>query len=196
MDNTRSYFEQMATEWDEPSAERTLGLEQLSLRLDRILPTSGTLLEVGTGTGILIPFLFQRRPQIQLVSLDLAFNMLQRARQREPQAGLAQANVRSLPFPNSYFHSVICHNSFPHFGDHPTALQELKRVVGMGGNVIIAHDIGRERVNAVHMHIHAGFIHHHLLPSGQELTGLFKQVGLTPVQMEDESEYYLACAVK
>ena len=196
MDDTRSYFEQMATRWDESSPERTLVLERLSLRLDRFLPASGTLLEVGTGTGILIPFLFQRHPQIQLVSLDLAFNMLQRARQRETQASLVQADGRSLPFPNSCFAAVICHNSFPHFGDYPAALQELQRVVQPGGNVIIAHDIGRERVNAVHMHIHAGFIHHHLLPSGQELTGLFKQVGLTPVQMEDESEYYLAFAVK
>ena len=69
-------------------------------------------------------------------------------------------------------------------------------MVCSGSHVIVAHDIGREQVNSIHMHIHAGFIHHHLLTTGEELASLFSQAGLTPVQIEDEMEYYLACAVK
>jgi len=194
--NTRFYFEQIAHKWDEPTADRLLDLQRLFQRMDRFLPLSGTLLEVGTGTGALITLLHQFRPNASLVSLDLAFNMLHRARQREARACLVQGDVLDLPFSTSDFGSVICHNSFPHFSDHPAALQELQRVVRSGGHVIVAHDIGRERVNSIHMHTHADFLHHHILPSGEVMTNLFVQVGLTPLQMEDETEYYLACAVK
>lgn len=196
LNNTRHYFEQIAHTWDEPSTERISGLQRLLQSMDHFLPTSGLILEVGTGTGALIPLCYQFRPDIHLISIDLAFNMLHRARQRVEHACLMQADALDLPFPSSSFAAILCHNSFPHFGNHPSALQELQRVVCMGGHVIVAHDIGREQVNSIHMHIHAGFIHHHLLPTGEELTGLFRQAGLTPVKIEDETEYYLACAVK
>jgi len=194
LDATRTYFEQIAARWEEPSPERLLNLERLAKQLSGVLPASGRWLEVGTGTGIFIPYLFRHHADMRLVSLDLAFNMLQRASQRKTSAMLNQADVRNLPYPDGCFSLVICHNSFPHFGDYPVALQELKRVATIGGKVVIAHDIGRERVNAVHLHSHAGFIHHHLLPTGQEMMAFFNQAGMGSVNVIDNQEYFLAYA--
>ena len=189
----RAFFEDLAGRWDEQQpAGRHHVLRELLSPLAAELGTARVILEVGTGTGALIPCLRERAPAARLVSIDLAYAMLRRAHRRCPDAALVQADVHRLPFQRTgVFDLAVCHNSFPHFADMPSALRELARVLSPGGHLLILHDLGREQVNA----IHSGGgppIQHDLLPPGEETRRMLREAGFSDVWVEDTPEHYLA----
>jgi len=192
----RTYFEALAERWDgfQPS-DRGEVLRQLLAPFASLLATSGAILEVGTGTGALIPYLRERAPVASLVSIDLAGEMVQRARQRCPDAAVVQADAQRLPFAlaapaHAGFDLVVCHNSFPHFAAKSAALLDLARVLRPGGHLLILHDLSREKVNAIHSG--AGEpIQNDLLPPGAETRQMLVEAGFTGVLVEDTDERYI-----
>jgi demethylmenaquinone methyltransferase/2-methoxy-6-polyprenyl-1,4-benzoquinol methylase len=191
MNDLRAYFEDLAGRWDgfQPP-DRGEVLRRLLMPFAPLLATSGTILEVGTGTGALIPCLRERAPDTRLVSIDLAGEMLRRARLRCPNAAVVQADAHRPPFAAPGFDLVVCHNSFPHFADKPAALNALARLLRPGGHLLILHDLSREKVNA----IHSGggeAIHNDLLPPGEETERMLVRAGFGDVQVEDTAEHYM-----
>lgn len=197
MNEFRMFFENLAEKWDaQQPADRQEVLRQLLAPFDALLRESRAILEVGTGTGALIPRLKERAPNARLVSIDLAGAMLHLARQREVDALLVQADAHQLPFvlggtAGPGFDVVVCHNSFPHFADKPAALLDLGRVLCPGGHLLILHDLSRVRVNA----IHSGGgepIRNDLLPSGEETRWMLVRTGFSDVQVQDTEDHYVA----
>lgn len=157
-----------------------------------ILENANTILEVGTGTGMLIPRLQEKVPAARLISIDLAHAMLERARYRCPDALLVQADIHHLPFGGAgRFDLVICHNSFPHFSDPPAALVEIARILSRGGHLLILHDLSRERVNAIHSK-GGEAIQNDLLPPGEDLRRMLVDAGFSDVQVQDTEDHYVA----
>lgn len=191
MDDLRAYFEDLAVRWDglQPP-DREERLRRLLAPLAPVLDDAGAILEIGTGTGALIPCLRERAPGARVVSVDLAGEMLRRARQRCPDADVIQADAHHLPLAAPRFDLVICHNCYPHLDDTAAALRGLARALRPGGHLLILHDLSRERVNA----IHSGggpAICTHLLPPGPEAAAMLRQTGFVDVEVEDTDEHYL-----
>jgi ubiquinone/menaquinone biosynthesis C-methylase UbiE len=196
LDRLRAYFEDLAARWDELQPEnRKQELLRLLVPFVPLLTASRTILEVGTGTGALIPCLRELAPGARLISIDLAFEMLRRARQRCPNAIVAQADVHCLPFVAPWFDLVVCHNSFPHFANKPVALRELRRVLYPGGCLLILHDLSREQVNAIHSS-GGEAIQNDLLPPGVETERMLSRAGFVNVQVQDTADHYLAVATR
>jgi ubiquinone/menaquinone biosynthesis C-methylase UbiE len=189
----RAFFEDLAERWDtQQSPDRQDVLRRLLAPFAAELSSAQAILEVGSGTGALIPCLRERAPAARLVSIDLAHAMLWRARQRCPAAALVQADVHRLPFIQQAgaFDLAVCHNSFPHFADKPSALRELARLLALGGRLLILHDLSREQVNV----IHGGTgppIHHDLLPTGEETRRMLVTAGFGNVWVEDTEAHYM-----
>jgi len=187
----RAFFEDLAGCWDEQQpAGRQEVLRRLLSPFAAQLCAAQAIQEVGSGAGALIPCLRERAPAARLVSIDLAHAMLRRARRRCPDARLVQADVHRLPFDQrtGMFDLAVCHNSFPHFADMPSALRELARVLAPGGCLLILHDLSREQVNA----IHGGAgppIHHDLLPPGEETRQMLLRAGFVNVVFPSLSWY-------
>ncbi len=116
-------------------------LRQMIAPFAGIIGSAQAVLEIGTGTGALIPHLNHCAPGVKVISIDLAHGMLRQARQRCPTGWLAEADVRYLPFASgarSPFDVIVCHNSFPHFADRQRALSEMQRVLRPGGQLWIS----------------------------------------------------------
>lgn len=195
MDRLREFFEKLALEWDgqQPPARDEI-LNRLLIPFDNCFPAAGMILDVGTGTGALIPILHMRYPGCRVISMDLATAMLQRARRRSPESNLAQADVHTLPFQNGVFATVVCHNSFPHFWYKLDALRELRRVSAPGGRLLILHDLSRQDVNAVHSGAQDEIIHQDLLPPGVDLVEWLQQTGFLPDVVDDCPDHYIVTA--
>jgi len=191
MSDLRTHFEILAERWDGLQAPtRGETLRRMLAPFAPLLGASGAILEVGTGTGALIPCLSERAPGARLVSVDLAGEMLHRARQRCPDAAVVQADAHRPPFATPHFDLVVCHNSFPHFADKPAALNALARTLRPGGHLLIVHDLSREKVNA----IHSGggqAIQHDLLPPGVVAGQMLVGAGFGDVQVKDTDEQYV-----
>ena len=77
---TKAYFDEKAAIWDEVIVEKNVAKLQDMARTLALKPGS-TVLDVGTGTGVFVPFLLSQIGKSgRLVYLDFAEEMLNRAR--------------------------------------------------------------------------------------------------------------------
>ena len=112
--------------------DQTLALMDLELH-DRIL-------DLGCGTGWASRRLAQRVPAGEVIGIDVADEMLRRAK----QASEGIANVRfawglaeSIPAADNYFTKVLSVESFYYYADQGRALEELHRVMAPGARLFI-----------------------------------------------------------
>ena len=191
-----TYFSRMAAVWDETAAEN----DQAKLRLmaERLnIRPGATVLDVGTGTGVFIPFLLSKvGNRGQIVALDVAEEMLRRARAKGFNGIVAylNADVVDIPLPDKTFDSIVCYSSFPHFQDKAKALAEMYRVTRSGGYLFICHTSSRDAVNEIHSSIPE--VENDLIPDADEMQVMLAKVGFVDVRIEDYREDYLCCARK
>jgi len=192
----RAYFNQKAAIWDETVSEKdTVKLKQMARRLN-IKPGS-TILDVGTGTGVFIPFLLAEIGKNgQIVALDFAEEMLREARAKAFNGSInyLHADVDSIPLGEEIFDAVVCYSSFPHFQDKPRALTEIKRVTKSGGKLLICHTSSRTKINQIHRQIPA--VADDIIPDKGEMQIMLSMAGFTDISIDDSSDSYLACARK
>ena len=191
----RAHFNRKAVGWDETSSEKdTAKLERMAKRLD-IKPGS-TLLDVGTGTGVFIPFLLREIGKGgRIIALDFAEKMLGRARAKGFNGNIDYlcAEVTNIPLRNEIFDIIVCYSSFPHFHDKSRALAEMSRVVKRGGRLLICHTSSRAGINQIHRQIPA--VENDIIPDGGEMQIILSRAGFIEIKIDD-SESYLTSARK
>jgi len=191
-----AYFDERAETWDETVAEKDAGkLGLLAARLG--LKPGGVVLDVGTGTGVLVPHILgQLGSGGTVVGVDLARGMLRRAAAKGfgPRVVLLQTDITLTPLRAETCDAVICYSSFPHFRDKPAALRELWRVLRPGGVLAIAHTSGREHINGRHARV--PMLKDDRLPAEDEMQLLLTAAGFSHVGVEDRPDSYLVIARK
>lgn len=196
-DPRREFFERLAGDWNGYQPENRLAhLNNLVKNVVPDLSQCSRTLNIGSGTGVLPSILTSNYPGMAVVSIDFAYSMLTLNHRLDKDAQLIQADVHDLPFVRNRFDVVICHNSFPHFSNHPAALKEMIRVVNYNCMVVILHDISRQKVNLVHSSANSQIIHHDLLPDPERLSGLMIGCGLQDVIASDGDDYFIAIGKK
>ncbi len=192
----RRFFNQRAAIWDETVSEKDQNkLGQLCQRLD-IKPGS-IVLDVGTGTGVFIPFLLSKiGSNGQIVAFDFAEEMLKIARTKELNGNIDYlcADVTDIAFASEIFDSVVCYSSFPHFQDKPRALAEMNRVIKSGGKLFICHTSSRAKINEIHRQEPA--VKNDIIPDEHGMKLLLSVAGFAEIVIEDNSESYLVSAQK
>ena len=192
----KEYFNEKAVIWDETVAERdTTRLEHMAKRLN--IRLGSTVLDVGTGTGVFLPFLISKIGKNgRIVALDFAEKMLRRAQAKgfNGNVDYLQADVANIPLPDEIFDIVVCYSSFPHFQDKPRALVEINRVTKGGGRLLICHTSSRAIINEFHRQIPA--VGNDTIPDEPEMQFMLSMAGFVDIKIEDNSQSYLASARK
>jgi len=190
--NHREYFDQIAAEWDRLLEEETLArLREIVAGLE--IEPGARVLDVGTGTGVLLPLLLEKGGRV--VALDLSWEMLKRARAKSYPVAYVQGDAQNLPLPDGAFDWVICNAVFPHFPDKLRALREIRRVLKDGGRLVICHTASREAINEIHRSI-GGVVANDTIPPEGEMRRLFSEAGLDESVVRDEPDRYLALACR
>lgn len=193
----RDFFERLADKWDSLTAPGTMeSIEGIFARLE--IDPAGRVLDIGSGTGILLPFLLQRLDDGgSVVEMDIAGGMLKKCRERVSDRRIAfvQGDVHRLPFRAGAFNLVLCHNTFPHFTDQPESLREMGRVTAAGGRLVISHTMSREAVNSFHHNL-GGVVGHDTLPEDDVLVNWLEEGGFRYPSIENVPDRYLAVAWK
>jgi ubiquinone/menaquinone biosynthesis C-methylase UbiE len=157
------------------------------------------VLDLGAGTGVLIPYLVQAvGPSGLIIAVDFAEKMVEICRSK--YSGLSNVkielgNVEELDFPQDYFDAITCFGLFPHIENKQIALFEMSRVLKLGGKLVIAHALSSHEMK-VHHHNVSSMVANDVVPEEEEMKQLLKSAGFVVAQLEDEQGCYLCIATK
>ncbi len=148
------------------------------------------VLDVGTGTGILISYILKYHPS-EIHACDLAENMLERVRQKFPRVITHLYDIKDLPLPDSSLDVVFINGCFSNILDKPRSLSNIYRLLRIEGRLVISHPLGRSFIAELRQH--APF-HLDLLPDEAELRNLLDGFDFEIVEFRDEYAFYLVVA--
>jgi ubiquinone/menaquinone biosynthesis C-methylase UbiE len=194
----QEFFNKAADTWDKRFASK-----ELNSSLSQLVPTFNlqpgqSVLDVGTGTGILIPFLLKAvGPTGKVAAVDYAEKMVEICNAK--YAGVSNVHVavqriENLNFPSESFDAVTCFGLFPHLENKEAALAQLNRVLKPGGKLIIAHALSSAEIKAHHRN--APVVAHDALPDRTEMEWFLKQAGFTGIRITDEPGCYVCLSTR
>jgi ubiquinone/menaquinone biosynthesis C-methylase UbiE len=112
-----------------------------------------TILEVAPGPGYLA-IEMAKLGRYKIVGLDISEKFVEIAQKKAKEAGVEidfrQGNVAQMPFEEEMFDFIICRSAFKNFAEPVMALDEMYRVLKVGGKALILDlrgDVSEETVN-------------------------------------------------
>lgn len=163
-----------------------------------------TLLDCGCATGSITVGLAATVAPGQVSGVDRAASEIERARLRAAEAGISNlsfdvGDIYQLDFPDSQFDAIFCHNVLEHVGDPLRALQEMHRVLkvggvigvrdlDMGGILVAPTDERIARFATIFEADWAGVGGHPRL--GRQLRGLLAEAGFTVLAASASYDYF------
>jgi ubiquinone/menaquinone biosynthesis C-methylase UbiE len=107
-----------------------------------------TVLDVGTGTGILIPLIHSYEPAL-IYACDLSAAMLAHLKEQYPYAKTLAADVRDLDLPSQSIDVVFLNACYPNIADKGGSFDNMSRMMKSGGRVVISHPMGRSFIDSL-----------------------------------------------
>jgi ubiquinone/menaquinone biosynthesis C-methylase UbiE len=141
-------------EWDKERAEQHARWAKMASRLtyaplarkivESLAPmeSGSTIVDLGTGPGILSIELHKLLPQAKIIGIDLSSHMLEIARKNAHEAGMSNFETRlgkaeEIPVEPNSVNLVVTQSSFHEWEDQRTGLSESFRILKPGGSLIL-----------------------------------------------------------
>jgi ubiquinone/menaquinone biosynthesis C-methylase UbiE len=141
-------------EWDKGRAEHHARWAKMASRLSYAplarkimesvapLESGSTIVDLGTGPGILSIELHKLLPQAKIIGVDLSSDMLEIARKNADEAGMSNYETRlgkaeELPIESNSVNLVVTQSSFHEWDDPRKGLSEIFRVLKPGGSLVL-----------------------------------------------------------
>ena len=191
----KDFFDAHADEWDDINHNDVSKIEYIC----GLLALSGgeSILDVGTGTGVMIPYYLERLSNGHVTAVDFSEAMIRRATSKYPPSDRLDymvSDVCSLSATSSY-DVAVCYSCFPHFPNPVSAIHALSGTLRRGGRLMIAHSSSRTFINDVHRE-GGKEISKDFLPDADIMSELLMEEGLRTVFSRDDEDYYIIIGLK
>ncbi len=195
----KAYFDEQANSWDE-----RFFTPKLSSFLENFVPQFGleagqNILDVGTGTGVLIPYIIKAvGSEGSVTAIDYSEKMAQICKTKHSHLKNVNVEVKNIEedtFPTESFDAVICFGIFPHLENKEKALRNINHTLKLGGKLVIAHALNSEEIKAHHNNASSTVLHD-VMPEKTEMIQLLEQTGFAGISIKDEPGCYLCIAHK
>ena len=122
-------------------------------RLERIVAAGeiapgDTVLDVGSGTGIMVPWIREYQPS-RIYACDLSEAMLGQLTANYSYVETLLADVRDLELPDESLDVVFVNACYPNIMDKAGAFSNIGRMTRSGGRLVISHPMGRAFIDVI-----------------------------------------------
>jgi ubiquinone/menaquinone biosynthesis C-methylase UbiE len=199
MVNRQEFFNQSAKNWD-----NQFYTTELIGFLKKTVPTFNLkqgqkVLDAGTGTGVLIPYLLNTvGPEGYVTAIDYAEKMVEQCKAKYgqyPNVNIIVGNVENLQFHSETFDAITCFGLFPHLENKNKALCEMNRVLKHHGRLIIAHALGSAEIIRHHQNA-SPVIANDVLPAADDMCNLLRDAQFGNIQITDTPHSYMCLSTK
>jgi len=147
---SQEFFDRHARQWDD-LARTLLPVPDYLGKLLGMVPSGGVVVEIGIGTGGLIPALAAKAARV--IGVDHSPAMLEEARRRLAQSGIAGIELRlgemaHLPISDNSVDCVLLNMVLHHAAAPAEVLSGIRRVLALGGTLLLADLARHERESA------------------------------------------------
>lgn len=189
--NNKAYFNSKAEQWD------TIITHDMD-KVRKIIGLSGvtagnTVLDVGTGTGVVIPVLQSHvGNQGRITAIDISDRMIAVAQRKfnYPNVEFIVGDVMESRFQKEQFDCIICYSMFPHFEDQRAAIALLATYLKKDGKLAICHSQSRKAINSLHRDL-TGPVQNDRLPTAEVLSQYFSESGLKVSKRIDDEDMFV-----
>lgn len=166
--------------------------EDVPERLETIVAAAAirsgeAVLDVGTGTGILVPIIQTYGPG-RIFACDLSGEMLKQLRKNYSGVETILSDVRDLTLPEESVNVVFINACYPNIVDKAGAFENIARMMRPAGRVVISHPLGKRFVDTLRQNSPFPFDD---FPDASEVDRLFSPYGFTFESLVDEPELYI-----
>jgi SAM-dependent methyltransferase len=190
-EHQRACFNRAVEAFDVPQPPAVLERLRQVVEVAAIAPGE-TVLDVGAGVGVLVPFIRDYRPG-RIIACDLAERMLERLTSKYPEVAAYRADIAQLELPVESVDVIFMNAMYGNIADKPAAHGNVVRMLRPGGRLLVSHPEGRAFVD----HLRADselFIEPY--PTQAEFAAALAPHGLVVTQFRDEAELYVMVACK
>ncbi len=198
-DGHRIFFENRAKSWnDEDTSEKINRLESIFKTIP--LKQNNRILDIGAGTGILIPVLLeQMNPSAELFELDFSREMMRHNYRYwhgfSNRIFHVTANAALLPIPDESIDFIIAFAVYPHIQNKIQAISEWRRVLLPAGKLLVLHLMGSTFLNRMHRDVD-DVVSGDRLPTAEVLAKLLVSKGFRTERVSENDDLYLLLAEK
>jgi ubiquinone/menaquinone biosynthesis C-methylase UbiE len=150
------------------------------------------VLDVGTGTGILIPIIKKYKPGL-IHACDLSEEMLKQLRKNYPYVNTILADVRDLDLPEGSIDAALLNACYPNIVDKAGTFSNLGRMMKANGRMVISHPLGKSFIHSLKESVPFPLDE---FPEKKDAEALLKPFGFEIETFIDEPELYLLVAGK
>ena len=157
---------------------------------------AGIALDIGCGGGIVSQVLVERGwKQEEIIMIDSSYKLVSMAKEKLSSCFGLVAFGEKLPIKSGKATLAIIFNALPHM-QIDAVLSELRRILKVGGQLLIFHDNGSEQINEIHRNI-GGPIKEHILPSVEIIARKLDKLGFRIYHASEKPHrHYIISAIK
>lgn len=149
--NQVDFFNSVAKNWDNMIEVNESKINYLLSKLQ--IKENDNILDIGTGTGVLIPFLSKLTPNGSITGVDISKGMLEVAIEKFkniPNVYFDLVNVETENI-NCKYDKIILYSMYPHLENKTNTIKKLvQNNLKDNGILMIAHSDSREFLNNLH----------------------------------------------
>ncbi|HOQ33064.1 MAG TPA: methyltransferase domain-containing protein [Candidatus Hydrogenedens sp.] len=190
------FFNNHAPNWDSYKTKEELQAIENLLSLVNI-PQNSIIIDIGCGTGILVPYLLKHIKNSGLIiETDLSPQMIQYGKNKFKNNSYTAwliADAHDLPVKDHSVNAIICFSVFPHLINQQKAMIEHARILAPNGIWVLCHTKPRREINKFHKNL-GGIVGNHIIPDKKTILNMLKQAQLKLQYFQDNSNGYLLIA--
>ena len=190
--NQAQFFDSIAKDWDNIIEINELKINTLLSKIN--IKDNQSILDVGTGTGVLIPFLKKLNQTGFIKGVDISSKMLGIAKEKFKDNKNLSFEILDVENDkiNEKFDKIILYSMFPHLQNKTLTIKSLvENNLKENGQLMIAHSNSREFLNNMHKEKDETVKNDRLICVKKQKS-LFEDVGLNVSDaFENDEIYYL-----